>query len=361
MDKRSETKRIMLCTPVLLLGGTEIQMLTLARTLITGGYKVGTCCYYEFDEYVVDQFKEAGAQVFLFNLDRSNGYFGLKKIWELLRKLAHGFEVYKPDIVHVQYLAPGLIPIVAARLAKIPIIFATVHIAGSVVYGRKAKVLLQLASRLCTAFFCVSKGVEEFWFGNSQVLDPKNIGRKRKHFTIYNTVDILKIEKIVNSVDREELKRSLGIADKRVVGIVGRLAPQKGHTALLDAMVKILRKIPDVLLLVIGDGPDRAFLEAKARNLSINQNILWLGSKQQEQVFQLYSIMDIFVMPSLYEGFGLGATEAMAAGIPIVGTKVDGLSEIIEDGLTGYLIPVGDGQELAQALIEMLSDPEKGK
>lgn len=359
MDKRSETKRVMLCTPVLLLGGTEIQMLALVRTLIEGGHRVATCCYYEFDEYVVDQFREAGAQVLLLKLDRSHGYFGVNKIWELMRKLVRGFDEYKPDIVHVQYLAPGLIPIVAARLARIPTIFATVHIAGSEVYGSKAKYLLRVAASMSTAFFCVSEGVEKFWFRDSYLFQPEKPDNSRKHFTIYNAIDVSKITEITCRVDRDEMRNLLGVKDQLVIGIVGRLTRQKGQTILLDAFMEVVKKFQGILLLIIGDGPDRAELHEKASKLGLDRYIRWFGALPQQEVFRLYRAMDVFVMPSLYEGFGLAAAEAMAAGLPVIGTRVDGLSEIIEDGVTGYILPVGDSQELANVLIHMLSNPEE--
>jgi len=110
--------------------------------------------------------------------------------------------------------------------------------------------------------------------------------------------------------------------------------------------------------LIVGEGPERATLQKKARDLGVDEHILWLGARPQEQVFQLYSIMDLFVMPSLYEGFGLTAVEAMAAGLAVVGTRIEGLSEIIEDGLSGYVVPVADDRELAKAMVSVLSRPD---
>ena len=354
-------KRVIIAIPVLLLGGTEIHTLTLVRVLVKAGYRVMICCYYEFDNSVVVQFKKSGADVVLLNLDRSTGSFGIKKITELIRALLAVFREYRPDVIHVQYLAPGLVPIIAAKFAGVPIMFATVHIAGSIAYGRKAKILLRIASRFCTTFFCVSKDVEEFWFGSSQVFDPEQPQRFRKHFTIYNTVDIEKIVSINDTVDKQELKAALGASDASVIGIVGRLALQKGHTILLDAMVDVIKKIPAVILLAIGDGPDREKLENKANSLGIQEHVHWLGLQQQDEVFKIYSIIDVLVMPSLYEGFGLTATEGMSAGIPIVGSKVAGLTEIIQDGITGYLVPVNDSNKLAKALIDLLINPDNAK
>lgn len=348
-------RRVILLTPVLLLGGTEIHTLTLVSVLVSEGYKVTVCCYYEYDQDMVNRFETAGAKVFLMKYERAHG------LWHLAKGLLKLFREKKPDIVHIQYLAPGFIPIIAARLAGIRTVFATVHIAGSVAYGRKAKQLLRSAANICTAFFCVSKGVEGFWFGDSEVFEPEKASKNRGHYTIYNAVDASRISQTVEGIKREEVKTSLGISDKPVIGIVGRITYQKGQDILFDAMVEIIKKIPDVILIVMGGGPDRPKFEEKAKNMGIENHILWLGVQQQDRVFQLYSIIDVLAMPSRYEGFGLTAAEAMAARIPVVGSKVEGLTEIIQDGITGYLVPVNDSNKLAEALINLLIDPEKAK
>lgn len=351
MTQNSTT--ILVTLPVLLLGGTEVQTLSVVRVLHSAGYRVSVCCYHEFDENVVAQFEQAGARVVLLRMQRSDGLLAL------LFSLRMFFRDEQPNIVHVQYLAPGLVPIIAARLAGIKTVFATVHIAGTVAYGSKAKILLRVASWFCTAFICVSRGVEQFWFGDCMLLEPENIERGRRHFTIYNAVDCERIKDTVASADSDLLRRELGIPpESPVIGIVGRLAAQKGHTFLLQAFKVVLAQVPTAILLVVGDGPLRQQLEEQARCLGIDRSIRWLGSQAQEEVFRLYAVMDIFAMPSLFEGFGLTAAEAMAAGLPVVGTAVDGLSEIIIDHVTGRLVPPQDAGALADALISLLASPE---
>ena len=354
-------RHVLIGLPVLLVGGTEVQTLSLVRVLLSGGYRVTVCCYYEFDEEVVMWFQKAGAEVLLLRLIRNLQQFSIFSTLSLVRLLLSLFRRIKPDIVHVQYLAPGLIPIVTARLARVPIIFSTVHIAGSIVYGEKAKMLLRLAALLCTRFICVSRGVEEFWFGDSEIFDPDNVNKSRKHFTIYNAIDTVAIANAVNAVDKNKMKEMLGIAGRPVIGIVGRLAHQKGHNVLLDAMARVIKEFPDVVLIIIGEGPERQKLGEKALALNINKNILWMEAQPQNKVFEFYAIINIFAMPSLYEGFGLTAAEAMAASVPVVATKVEGLSEVIEDGVSGYLVPAGNSLAFGEAVIKLLKDPQKAK
>jgi glycosyltransferase involved in cell wall biosynthesis len=303
---------------------------------------------------MVRQVEESGAKVILMGLHRTDG---LLTLFNKLRKL---FKEQGPDIVHVQYLAPGLIPIIAAKSARIRKIFATVHQPGHP-YGLKAKCLLRTAACLCNAFFCNSKSVEESWFQDSELFDPEKINPRRKHFTIYNGVDVEKIKQIGDQTYQKKLRQSLNMEDKKVVGVVGRLRREKGQEVLLNAMPEVIRSIPNVMLVVIGDGPDREILEWRAKNLDIPDHVLWFGKKDQEEVFQLYSVMDVVAIPSLFEGFGLIAAEAMAAGRPVVGSRVDGLSEVIDDEVTGYLHRVGDSHELANALIHLLSNEGQGK
>ena len=343
---------VIIAIPVLLIGGTEIQTLHLVRVLFEAGYSVKVCCYYEYDPEMVKRFEAAGAKVHLMKYERAKG------LWHLAKGLIQQFKRMKPDIVHVQYVAPGFVPVLAARLAGIKTIFATVHQPGRV-YGWKEKLLLRTAAKLCTAFFCVSKAAEESWFGSSELFDPTSSDRKRKHFTIYNSVDTELITKAAQSADRDGLRKSLNVTSKKIIGFVGRMRWEKGLDILIDALPPILMVHPTAVLLVVGDGPDKEGLRLRAKGLGLENNIVWLGQKSPEEVNMLYSIMNVVAVPSLFEGFGLTAVEAMAAGVPVVATRVDGLSEVVHDGVSGYLVESGNAQKLAQALINLLSNSEK--
>jgi L-malate glycosyltransferase len=345
-------KKILIAIPVFFIGGTEMQTLNLIRVLIKAGYQVMVCCYFEYDSYMVSAMKKTGAEVLLLELKRTDG------LLSLLGKLKTLWRNMQPDIAHVQYIAPGLIPVVAAKLAGIKTVFATVHQPGKV-YGWKEKTLLRIAARLCTAFFCNSKAVEESWFGDSEIFDPNKQYKNRKHFTIYNAVDSHHIEQIAKKVDRNKLRNDLGIDNKPAIGVVGRLRSEKGQDILLDAMPEVIRAIPNVMLLVVGDGPDRGKLSIKAKELGIENHIIWLGQMDHEEVVELYTIMDVVVVPSRFEGFGLSAAEAMATGCPVIASAVDGLAEVIQDGVTGSLFPVNDTEKLALAITDLFADIEK--
>jgi len=346
---------VWICCPTLLLGGTEIHMLALARCLAESGYPIRVVVYHETDPVMTGRFAEAGIQVMALAWPRARGILGhLRLLWKLRRL----FRQQHPKIVHVQYLAPGLVPILAARLAKVPVVLGTVHIAGSIVYGRQAKLLLRLAARCCDAFVCVSLGVERFWFGDAALFDPDRGPEGRRHFTIYNSVDTERIAQVAGAVDRSALRAELGLpSDSLVVGFVGRLTFQKGVPILLAAMAEICHELPRARLLVVGDGPDRAKLEKETVQLGLTGRVIWLGAQPPGRVHQLLGVLDVLAAPSLYEGFGLMAAEALAAGVPVVASRVEGLTEVVLDGEGGLLVPLADPIALTVSLRRLLSDP----
>jgi glycosyltransferase involved in cell wall biosynthesis len=344
--------KVLITIPDLLVGGTEIHTLNLVKALASGGYNLSICCYYDYDSSMVAKFNETGAKIILMGLHRSEGLFvSLATFIALFKRM-------KPVIVHVQYIAPGLIPIMAAKLAGIEKVFATVHQPGRI-YKWKHKMFMRTAARLCDAFFCNSRSVEESWFGDSQVFDPNEIDSNRKHFTIYNGVDVDGIKKMGKEVNKDKIKDLLGIRNKKVIGVVGRLRKEKGQATLLESMKTVVKEFPDVALIVIGDGPDHLHLEERAKIWGIDGQVKWLGQKSHDEVLGLYNIMDVVVVPSLFEGFGLAATEAMAAGKPVVASDVDGIREVMEKDATGFLVPPGDTQALGNALKKILSDRER--
>jgi glycosyltransferase involved in cell wall biosynthesis len=349
--KNKKTPFIVLASPVLLQGGTEYQMLSVIRALKDEGYRLGVICYYEYNPAIVDLFKAEGVEITLLELKRE-AKKGLRSLLRLFWVLLKWFCRNKPDVVNIQYLAPGLIPILAAKIALIKRIFATIHISGSHAYGKKAKSLFKISSFLVDHFICVSQGTEKFWFGSCYLFTENTILKKHKHFTIYNAIDTERINRIVNQATPIQTLKHYCIPENRfIIGVVGRLAEQKGHRVLFEALALVKQADVDFILLVIGNGPLEEELKKLSIDLGIQDHLLWLGSNPQDEVFRLYGIMDILVMPSIYEGFGLVAAEAMGAGVPVIASEVDGLSEVVVHNVSGILVQPGNVTELYKQLI----------
>jgi len=137
----------------------------------------------------------------------------------------------------------------------------------------------------------------------------------------------------------------------------GRLARVKGLPVVLSAMQRLRTRHPGVELSLAGDGPDRAVLEAEARRLGVADRVRFLGYQSSDQVRTLLQDTDVFVLPSFAEGVPVVLMEAMASGVPVVTTRVAGVSELVEDGVSGFVVPPGDVDALAQAIDTLLADP----
>lgn len=139
---------------------------------------------------------------------------------------------------------------------------------------------------------------------------------------------------------------------------VGRLAGVKGVPVLLDALSHLSRDIPDLRVTLIGDGPERADLETHAQNLGLGAMVTFAGYRSQDEVAETLASADALVLPSFAEGVPVTLMEAMASGIPVLATRVGGISELVEDCVSGYLVPPGNVEALAARLRDLLSDPE---
>ncbi len=150
------------------------------------------------------------------------------------------------------------------------------------------------------------------------------------------------------------LKQQLGLSDELVIVTIGRMSLEKGHTDLLTAiaLMKDLPGLPRHRFVLIGDGPEEENLRRQAASLGIEDRILWTGF--QKNVEPYYAMATIFALPSHSEGSPNVILEAMSAGLPIASTRAGGVPEILEDDVTGLMVPVGDPQALAEAVRRLL-------
>jgi glycosyltransferase involved in cell wall biosynthesis len=137
---------------------------------------------------------------------------------------------------------------------------------------------------------------------------------------------------------------------------VGRLAPEKGHTFLLEAISRVQHCGFDYACTIVGDGPEHAQLEASARALGIADRVTFTGAVGQDEIGEYYDAADVFVMPSLAEGLPVVLMEAMAHGVPVVASRIMGIPELVEDGVNGLLVVPGRPQALADAVFTLAKD-----
>lgn len=188
----------------------------------------------------------------------------------------------------------------------------------------------------------------------------KIINRKAKTIVIPNGVDLNFFpSKSVENQTSSELKEKLGIKENnRLVVTVSRLVTKNGLENLIEATAKVRDRLPEVKLLVIGDGPLLKDLKSKVRKLNLTSTTLFLGEINHEDLAKYLRIADVFARPSQSEGLGSAFLEAMAVGVPIVGTPVGGIPDFLIDKETGLFCQVNNSSDLADKIYEILTNRE---
>jgi glycosyltransferase involved in cell wall biosynthesis len=203
--------------------------------------------------------------------------------------------------------------------------------------GATARAYLELervAARWCRVIVAVSEHERDAGLA-------AGVGRPEQYRVVRNGIDLARF----------------GAAPSPVAGrivMLARLAPPKRHDLALRALELVRRRLPEAELLVVGDGPGRPALERRAGELGLTAAVRLLGTRSD--VPELLASASCLLLASDYEGCPLSVIEAMAAGVPVVGTAVGGLSELVADGVTGHLVPPGDADALGRALETVLAD-----
>lgn len=271
--------------------------------------------------------------------------------------LARRLRRWRPHLVHTQVFGADVYGRLAATLAHVPSVVSTVQTlpydpALTRFYSRKRLAADRLTARLCTDHFvAVSEAVREGLvraFG----VDP---GRVR---VIGNGVDA---ERFAPRPDvRQALRRQLGVPlGAFVILHVGRLIPEKDQATLWRAAVLLGGRLPEACVLAAGDGPERAGLESLRQRLGLNRCVRLLGVRSDIEA--LYQAADVFVLPSLREGMPTALLEAMASGIPVVASDIAPHRELVEQGVTGWLVPPQAPEALAEALAAVARQPEAAR
>lgn len=340
---------VVITLPCLLRGGTEFQTLQLVKAISNLKIEIVILVFFEVESEMLVLFEREGVEVSCLKFKRS------LPVRQFVTKLIGVFRNLRPKVVHVQYMAPGALAIIAAKLAGVKIIIATVHQPHTIAHGLISKLLLRISSKFCFKFICVSMNVERSWFGSASLFDESiPLNKQCKHFTVYNSVDVSEILRIQSNISVEEKKKQLNIENEKIlVGSVSRLREEKGIDLLIEAFAMSLKENRNLHLLIVGAGPQRTDLENFMQNLQIEEHCTFVGDANWIEAMEFMSCMDIVVVPSRFEGFGLSAAEAMALGKPVIASNVGGLAEVVTDKETGYLFQANDTSDLADHIIEM--------
>lgn len=335
-------------------GGMKGHLLALAGGLHKFGYDIEVAC--PGDSSLAREIQGLGLAVHFINLvGPLNPIQDLRCVIQLYKIVRQG----QYDIIHFHGAKAGLVGRIAAVASRCPrtvltahnfIIYDEVPLAKKILFKYGEKLLSRATSRIIT----VSEALKADLTDNYQL--------KAEHITpVYNGIDTAKY---LERRDHAPTKTKWGIGQaKYVIGTVARMAPQKGLQYLLEAVALIKktdpRKAGEIACVVAGDGPLQAELANQAKRLGIENQIIFPGFVRDMP--DVLACLDIFVIPSIAEGLSITTIEAMAAGLPVIASRVGGLPELVDEGVTGYLVEPRNPSALAQAILKMMNEPEKAR
>jgi len=249
----------------------------------------------------------------------------------------------QPHIIHAQSIPMGLPCLICKKLLKIPFV---VMGQGSDVYGYwpYKSLISRLVLKNADAVIALTEDMKK------QMLKMHS----REIFIIPNGVEI----ETFSAITREEARRTLGIdTHEKILLYVGRLYPVKGVRYLVKAMDIIRNYYKDnVKLIIVGDGEQRNYLLQLTRKLNLENYIIFVGKVPHRKIPIYLKAADVFVLPSLREGFGMVILEAMAAGLPVVATRVGVVPEIIKDYENGFVVEPMSSHQIAEKMLLLLKD-----
>ena len=209
------------------------------------------------------------------------------------------------------------------------------------------RLLFKRVGRGCDGLIAVSKEV-------AAAVSDRMPALSDKVTIIQNGVDVTRFEGGTGS----GLAKIEGVSeDDIIIAVVGRLGVEKGHRYLIKAAHHVCQRHPRTRFLLIGDGELRAPLIDMTRKANLTAHVLFLGLRSD--IPQILESARLFALPSLWEGLSIALLEAMAAGLPVVASRVSGTNEVMIDGVTGLLVPAKNSKALAEAICELIEDPQR--
>lgn len=321
-------------------GGAENLLLSILRRLDPARHESVVCTLGEKGALAV---QVEALNVPFIELKLMRGGSGRRKTVRILAELLRRERI---DLLHAHLYHANLIGRLAARRAGIPCV-VSIHNTYTRPKWHRRMANWWLARRHTGAIIAGSEEIRR------DILRYDHV-RPELVEVIPNAVDL---SRSASALTREAARERLGLAaEAYVLGTVGRLEEQKGHRFLLDALDRLRAQGLDAVLLLVGGGREEAALCEQAARLALGERVRFLGMR--DDLGDLFRAMDLFVMPSLWEGLSLAMLSAMAAGLPVVATRVGGVPEVLGDDERGFVLPPGDAAALAERIAWCHAHPD---
>jgi glycosyltransferase involved in cell wall biosynthesis len=268
----------------------------------------------------------------------------------LFMKIVAQLKLQRPDILHTHKYKDNILGVGAAAVVGVPAVVRVVH--GMTEPFRGIAYMKMMGYEFVDRLITSAKVNKVVAVSSNIETALKKLYGACKVVQIHNGINL---EKVRASQDRERVRKQLGIRpDDYAIGTVGRLTPVKGHEMLLRAAGSLMKKIPSIKVLIVGDGPLMPELKQLTRELDMETKVIFAGERYD--IYDLVKCMDIFALPSLHEGIPMSLLEAMALRRAVVASRVGGIPEVVDHGVNGLLVAPGNVAELAQELERIASD-----
>lgn len=274
-------------------------------------------------------------------------------LWRILRIIRRE----NPTIVHTHSSKAGIIGRWAAWFSRVPIIVHTAH--GHVFYGHFGTVVSKLFLAIEKLTAPITDLMIALTEGERQDYLEYKLCPIEKTVTIHSGVDIRKFNhSMPDKGEAATFAGALGLKSTGlVIGTVGWLLPIKGPMVLLEAMERVWRIYPDAQLVYVGKGDLLGELKARVERSNAGERVYFLGWR--DDIHKVMTVFDLFVLPSLNEGMGRVLVEAMACGKPLIASDTGGIPDLLKHDRNGLLVPPGDAEKLADAILKLLGEPER--
>ena len=325
------------------LGGIERLVTDMCRVLTKkGGYELSVCCVMARRGPFLADVSSLGVPVYECLISKQH-------LLGFVRDFAHLLKQVKPDVLHSQANWSVLWQVMAAKLAKVPSIMMTQQ--NTFALNALQRVRQKAYEIACRPCIDVRTAVSDSVAANM----ASNLWRKKDDILVIpNGTDLSVFGAL--EIDSSTAKRLMGFEGETIVGTVGRFSQQKGHKYLVEAARLVLDNGINCRFALVGDGRLRQELEEQVRTLEMTDRFVFLGHRRD--IPNLLRAMDVFVLPSLWEGQGIALVEAIASGLPCIGSNVGGIPEVLVGAKAGILVPPKNPEALAEAIIRVLTDKE---
>jgi len=338
-DNRTAPRHVVHMIGSLHTGGTERALVNLMLAADRRDFRYTVVCL-GFRGELAPIIEAAGIPVRVLRIRHRHLLYSLPRLARWLRR-------EHVDVVHTHMYWAALWGRIAGRLAGVPVMVTTEH-GPDLWKGRRHVFVDRWLTRWTARHIAVARDGLEIRVRRERV-------RPDRIILIPNGVAIPPVPRDPECARRARAELALA-PDAPIIGTVGRFVPEKGYGYLLEALKLARGEVPGLRWLAIGDGVLRPELAARATEMGLDQAVIWAGLRQNVET--LLSAMDVWVMSSISEGLPVALLEAMAAGCPIVSTRVGGIPDAVTDGIEAVLVPSRDPVALANAIVQLVRDPE---